>query len=163
MAKVIQEASVDTKLLYARIRNAQPGDLITNDELSSIVNVPIATRRNCLNTARDMAIREDGIVFDCVRGLGIKRLHEHEVAQLGPQFFSKVRRGAKRVARKLVSGVKDFEALSPEAKTAHNMTLSITGALLQGLRPSRVKEIERTVQNGSAVLPVAKTLELFKG
>jgi hypothetical protein len=159
--KSIAEISIDTRLLYNRISSAKPGEIITYAELSEIIGKRVqapGAGYGYLRTAIKRALSNDGLVFSAVRNEGIKRLTDEENAQsTGSQAINKIRR-LSGVAIKKVTSV-DFAGLSNDAKTKHNMSLSVLGLFNAFSKPRKVKKIERKFAAG--ILSINKTIDLF--
>lgn len=155
--------SLDTQMLYERLEKAQIGDLINYEELSAIIGSDVQIKgRGSLQSARKMAMRDKGMVFESVRDIGIKRLADAEIVRSGQAYISRIRRHARRGMRVLVS-VQNFEALPNDLKIRHNATASMLGAVAQFSGSAAQKRIEGAVEAAGNKISYAKTLELFGG
>ena len=160
--KSIAALSVDSQVVYNRIRRADIGEIVTYKELRELVGRDIQDKsRHCLDTAIRIAQREDRIVFGSVRGVGVKRLSDLETVAASSSGVDRIRRIAKRSARKATCV--DFDALPNETKIKHNAIVSLYGAIAHASKPASVVAVESAVANGEDKLPLAKTLALFGG
>lgn len=157
----IFQASVETRLLYDRLRNLQVGEMVSYAELSEIVGQDTQGEgRGALNSARRLALRDHDIVTDAVKNVGIKRLSGSEVVQSATATFSRVRRLAQRGARRLAAA-RD-EGLSTEEKARRDASMSALAIVKLMGKPKSVDRIAAANTSGGE-LPMARTLELFRG
>lgn len=163
MKKTIGEISVDARLLYERMKQAQFGDVVEYHELTNIIKRNVQNSGyGAMQTARRRCLNEDMIVFDVIENVGLKRLNPAEIANCGESFVQR----AKRVSRKgirVISAITtdQFSALSNEDKVQHNTYRSVLGVIEHMSKPAAVKKIEGAVAREQAALPLIKTLELF--
>lgn len=163
MPKTIASLSIDAKVIYDRLKTAIVGELIPYKELNDLVDRNLQKDRGPLTTARRIAQRNDQVVFDCVLNSGLRRLSDVEVVGTGAQTVRRIRSAAKNGARKITS-VKDYAGLPNESKIEHNMYASVFGAVYAAMAPKRLEKVsQRVIANDSSQLPLAKTLEAFKG
>ena len=163
MGKSIPEMSVDTRLLYQRLAELQPGETITYEALSALVGHDVQRRRQNLTSARNKALNEDGIVTEAVAKVGIKRLTDHDnVSGTGEALRSRVRRATGKAVRKLMAV--DFAALTQEDKIRQNAELSQISALKAFAKDHYTARLEAEVKkaNVGMPLPLGRTLDSFK-
>lgn len=163
-AKSIPEASIDTRLVFDRLKNAKPGEVIPYKELAEILGTDPRNGKgySSVASARRMALNQLKYAFEAVSGEGIKRLTDHEASRTGEQTLKAIRRRARLGAKKLTC-VEKFESLSNDDKIAHNAALSMLGAITQATSAKTQERIESAVKEATKELPVAKTLALFGG
>lgn len=160
MEKPKMQMDASTRLILARLETVKQGETVTYEHLSSIIEADVRDNYHCLTTVRKH-LRQDGMVFRCVRGVGIRRLTDEEVA-VG--CGEEARRAA---GRRIKNGMKDLqacnvEALTEDARKKRNLDLSVSGAVLHVLKPSSMKKIENrmSTQNQDTV-PVDKILSVL--
>ena len=160
--KTIHQLSVDARLIYERLSTANPGDVVTYEELSQTIGIPSQQRpkAHLIVTARRKSQRDDGKVFAAITNVGLKCMTDSEIATSGEVDRKKIRSASKRGIKR-ISCVKDFGALSNEDKIAHNTSMSMLGAIHQGVSYQSMKRLENVIKDTSEALPLAKTLELF--
>lgn len=155
----IAQISIDTRVLIDRLEKSAEGEVIPYDELNKLLGRDVRTvaRHNVQSAMRHLESR--GMVFSTIRTVGIKLLTDSERVGEGDTGINKVRRCARRAAKRL--RFNKFEALSNEEKTRTLTAQSVLGAVTQFTKPTAVKRISESVETG--VLPVGKTLQLFIG
>lgn len=161
--KTIAETSIEARLLYARLNKTEAGELIPYGELSEIAGRDVKPGGDAyfaLYRARAMCEREDGIVFECARSVGIKRLDDAGIIATATSDFRSIGRRAKKAMRRIAQA--DYQALGDEDKATHNAAISALGAVRLFTKPASIKRIEAAVKNTQGALPVGRALELFK-
>lgn len=158
--QTIAEQAVDTRLLVSLLQKAEMGQVFTYEQLSDQLGRNIMGDCPNLSSARRIVQRDFDIVFDVMRGEGIKRLSDGEIIALGDRLPGKVRRLSKRMVTKL-SKARD-EKLSNEQIVQRNATVSMAGAFIHMATKSGMDKLEKAVRVNAAELAVGKTLELFK-
>ncbi|MGQ0595799.1 hypothetical protein [Aquabacterium sp.] len=147
--------SSDSKALAALLTSAGIGDVVTYAALSKAIGRDVRTSATgALHTARHLAQRDHRIVFDVVRGAGLKRLQDAEIVDLADKARDHARRHAKRTAKKLTCV--DFEALPKDKQTKHNAALSMFSALAELSTDKAQQRLERKIEQTQEQLPVAK-------
>ena len=163
MDRTIPELSIDSKMLYDRLIKAEVGAVIPYRELTEVISRDVqGPARGNMNTARHRALRHNGMVFEAVWKVGLKRLNETEVVAVGEARLGRIRRVARRGLEKLGS-VQKFDALPEAAKVKHNAAVSILGAFRLMSAPDKMKKFEQEIANTQGKLALAGTLELFLG
>jgi hypothetical protein len=159
--KGIQVKSADTSILENRLRQTQPGDVVTYEELSKVLGRDVkAYCLGYLHTARHALLKES-IVFDCVRKVGLRRLAAGEVVSVADSHRQKASRATRRGAEHLAYIQSD--SLTDEEKKRY-MVLSTqlsTMALMASSKAS--KKIEGIITDPSRQISTAETLKLFGG
>lgn len=95
----IAQMSADTLALAQALRSVAVGDTISYEQLSAVIARPILERRSSLAAARRLLVRDEKIVFDAVRGVGLKRLDSAGTAGVMPSHLRKIRRASVRARR----------------------------------------------------------------
>jgi hypothetical protein len=161
MARSIPELSIDTKLLVDRLAKVQPGETITNEQLSEVIGRDVRNGAySCLYSARAIVQRDHQVVFGTVRGVGLKRLGNTEIVNSGRGDLDRVRRTMRRAAKKMTAV--DYDALPNSERIMHNAYLSTFSALAHATKGSSVKKVASQVEQSKEQLPLAATLEAFK-
>lgn len=156
--------SLETRLLYERLRKLKVGEVVTYGELTGIIGQDVqAAGRGALRSARHIAQRDHQIVLDAINNVGLKRLSDRETVASAGQTLNKVRRTAQRGIDRLAA-VSDFDALQDEEKAQHNASMSALAVVKLMAKPKSVTRIAAAVNtSNTGQLPVARTLELFRG
>ena len=159
--KTIQALSLDSKMVYERLKKSVIGETISYSELSTIIGRNTQNGgRGALQTARRKALREDYMVFGVIHNVGLKRLSDLEIVATGEDTVTKIRRASTRGFR-TVTAVREFDKLPNDAKVRHNTYASVLGALSMATTAARMKKLEGKVAEAKASLPLMKTLEAF--
>jgi hypothetical protein len=163
--RAIPEASIDTRLLFERLKKLGPGEIVPYPELAEIIGRDVQRGKGYSSalSARNMLLNESPrIVIEAVAKEGLKRLTDHECAMIGPSVINGIRRKVRKGAKKLAA-VQNFDGLTREEKVAHNTGLSMLGAIQQAVSAKAVGRIEKEVERAVQAIPVSKTLALFGG
>ena len=155
------EISIDTRMIYDRLKKSRVGDVVTYEELTKLVGRDVTDgAHGNLYSARRRLLREDQIVFDTVRKIGLQRLGDTEIVEASEADLARIRRAAKRAGRKLTC-VQNFAGLQETHQTKHNAAMSLFAAVATITKQSQVRKIEAKIGKTEAVLPLAKTLAMF--
>jgi len=159
--KVIPQISIDALTLYNRIKTMKIGDVIEYKELNALIGRDCQKTRGPLTTARRRAERLDNIVIECVHNEGIKRIDDIELVAVGESGIRHIHRKANKIFTKL-GKTDNFEAM-PQDKKQRLIALRTLAAFSKDVtKEKRIKVIENSVKTTNELLPVGKTLELFK-
>jgi hypothetical protein len=160
--KAISELSVDAQTLERVLRKANVGEVVSYDALSGSIGRDVRKGgRHLLRTARHRAFTQDGVVFDTVTDVGLKRLDDHGIVGTQTKRLTHIHRVAARSKRELAA-VRDFAAMSNEDKIKHNTGMSLFGVLQHVTKEKTVLKLEATFEHASGVMPLAKMLEAVK-
>ena len=156
------EASIETKLLYERLKETGPGDTIPYDELTELIGTDVrdARGRGYLRSARVMLQNLHEILTITIRGQGIRHATDIDVVDDIGREGKSIHRKAVKASRKPAC-IKNYDSLPSDAKIRHNVHLSLIGAIKQATSSRSRKLLTDAVTAGQGALPVAKTLELF--
>lgn len=161
-SRTIGEISLEAQLLYTRLSQMQPDEIVTYDELSNIAARNVKTLAYpAFLTARKRCEELNNIVFGIVAKVGIRRLLNDEIPETAQSGIDRIRRTAKRHARKLACV--DYAALSEPMRTKHNINMSLLGVLGEISKTGRSRILEDQVKASQSALPIGRTLELFRG
>lgn len=126
MTQTIRDMNYDTQLLARRLAKMEPGNTITYKEMSTVIGKDILEHRHVLSAARRIVLRENRIVFETVRNVGVTRLSDGEIVNSAvPMFRKKVRSVARRVKKEI--GAVDHEKLTHEERVQRDMGLIMVG------------------------------------
>ena len=156
-----QAVGVDVQVLLKRLKASQTGEIITYEELNTLVGRDVQhAYRHLLATARKHAKRER-IVFGVIVNRGIQRLDDEGKVRAGSNLISTIRRTSKRAAQTLAT-VENFDQLPNEVKIQHNMAMSIFGIVQESTSKKAQAKVAAKIDNmGGGVLALRKSLELF--
>lgn len=158
--KAIPQISVDSQVIIAKLRTMKKGDVISYSDLSKLISSDVTTKsRYALNTARRRVLMDDGMVFEAVRGVGIKRMDDTGIISIGEQSERRLHRLSRNAMRKLSCA--DTTNLNNEQRLELASHSSIVGTIALITKPSKIKLIKAAVQASEEKLSVAKTLSIF--
>jgi len=158
--KTLFEMSIDTRMLYDRLKKAAVGEVVSFAQMTDTLGRQVEGANSNLQSAL-RRLEGEGIAFANVRGVGYQRMNDVEVVNTAEHAREGIRRKAKRAVKRLTC-VQEFDKLPNELKVKHNAALSGFGAIASIMSPGRVKALEEQVMKAGAQLPLAKTLEAFK-
>lgn len=149
------QLGADTKVLASVLREAAVGDVVLYTKLSSSIGRDVqGDARASLQTARSIVQREDNMVFEADRNVGLRRLNDHEIVALWDKQRDHIRRVSKKTAKK-VSCV-DYDALPREMQVRHNASLSMAAAITMMVSEKSTKRLEQKIEDAGTQIPAAK-------
>ena len=150
--------AVDTSILLKRMVQLKIGEQLTYDDLTALIgrDVRDAAYGN-MQSARRAALR-DGIVIGTIQKVGIKRLNDEEIVKTGRSVMRHIHR-ASRKATRIITCVKDFDALPKQVQIEHNAALSQLSVLSHITSIHSAKKLEDKVAELGGSLPLARTLK----
>ena len=162
MAKSIQEMSVDTRILMDHLKEVGVGETIAYTTLTRAIRRDVTKEAyGNLATARKALLREHQMVFGVVRGVGLKRLNDSEIATSGDYYRQAIHRKS-QAGIKALSCVQEFTKLGQDEQIKHNASMSYLGAVYVATKPSMVKKLETKIGDTGGKLCLADTLEICK-
>ena len=149
------QASGDAKILVHVLREVEVGDVVSYSKLTAAIARDVQNdARSVLETARQIVQREDKMIFDAVRGIGLKRLTDDEIVGLSDRTREHVRRSARRVVKKMVCV--DYVNLTPEKQVQHNTALSMFGLFAEIATDKSTLRLNEAVKEARSDLPIIK-------
>ncbi|MFN3891955.1 MAG: hypothetical protein ACK4MV_16290 [Beijerinckiaceae bacterium] len=158
--KLSFEMSADARLLRQRLALVKIGEVISYDDLGKEISKHVSGAFPALHTARRSLLNNDGYVFAVIRGEGLKRLSDEEIVSASDQDVNRIRRTAKRGARKLAS-VADYSSLSNAAQLRHTTRLSVMTAVAHMASSKGIEKLEEPAKGRAKELPISETLAAF--
>lgn len=159
-SKGIQAKSADTSIVENRLRNTEPGDVVTYDELTTLLGRDVrAFGIGNVATARKTLVGES-IFFDTIPNEGYKRLDTEEACSASKHYVRRVKSAARRGMVHLQHV--PFDGLSDDGKKVHLTTSAQLGAVALFAGASAEKKIGSNVEPGKP-LAIGATLKLFGG
>jgi hypothetical protein len=158
--KLSFEMSADARLLRQRLASMKTGDFVTYADLSSEIAKDVSGATAALHTARRSLLNNEGFVFAVVRGEGLKRLGDEEIVSASDQDVNRIRRTAKKGARKLAS-VTDYASMTNGAQLRHTTRLSVMTAVAHMASSNGIAKVEASANGRAKELPISETLAAF--
>jgi len=147
--------SLETQLIHDRLIETKIGEIVEYKEMNKLIGGDVQNGdRNHLTIARDLALRDENMVFATINNIGVKRMSDEEIAKSGDYFRKHIHRTADKAITQL-SSVENFPALSNEAKVDHNTHMALAGALFQATKTKVVKRISAGITNPTKEISAA--------
>lgn len=147
-------ASSDAKVLADLLRNAEVGQVVTYEEMSEAIGREVTQDRSAIYTARAIVQREDRMIFDCVMKVGVKRLADADIVNLGDRARARVRKIASSVTKAITCV--NYDSMSRESQVKHNTALSMFGVFSELSANKSFIKLQSHVSTVGTDLPVAK-------
>ena len=157
MAKLTFEMSEDARLLSQRLLKAEVGELLTYNEIRKIIGKEYWEARSALQTARRIALRDEGFVFGVERGTGLKRLTDDEIVSSSAADRKYIRNKSKRAIKHL--NAVDYRILSASRQLTAAALISIYHATKAIVADQSVHTMQAVVGGSSKSLPIKETLQ----
>jgi hypothetical protein len=160
---ICTDRKFETDQIARRLSAMKPGEVVSFAELSKIAGMEITSSASALKSGRRIALNDARIVTESVRGVGLRRVPDEEIATShSDRDVASSRRQAKRSLKKLAC-VEDFNAITNHAQLSHVIKSSFFGAVAFMARKGKLQEIARAAAGRSSELPVKETLRAFIG
>lgn len=158
--RTFPEQSVDVRLVADRLRQAKPDEVIPYQVFNEIIRGDVQFKQAwVLMQARKVVLREDRMVFECVRGVGLKRLTDSGISGIGEQSIAHIHRHSARATKKMACA--DYATLGNEEKIRYNAHLSVLGALRAVTTKRKIEKLEIAAGEQNRQLALKDTLKLF--
>lgn len=156
------EKSADTLIIENRLRSAAVGDVVTYEDLSTLLGRDVRQFcRSSITSARH-TLEGEAIFFDTIANEGLKRITESEaVTKTVPNYVARAKSAAGRGIRVLQNV--QYDKLDDATKRKHLSTSAQLGAIKLFTSTKATKAIEGKVEQTKATLPIGETLKLFGG
>lgn len=156
------QASADSRLIYQRMKKTAIGETILTTDIEEAVSRPVGRIRGAIQTARRRLLKDDGMVFASIPGIGYMRCTDENIIDNSVADTNAIRRRAGRAAEKL-SKVSDYAALTPAKQLEHTTRLSVLGAIASMTREPAIERVRQAAQGRASELPLAETVRAFIG
>lgn len=152
------QMSADARLLYQHLAKATVGQEVAYAELSTIVSRKVTGSFGPLVTARKHCKREHQLVFDTIRGVGLKCLSDEDKVKTADRVANRLRKTARRGIEGL-GMVQNFAGLSRETQTKHNAAISVFSVIGSMTTNASIRKVEEAVDKVRKELPMTETLK----
>ncbi len=148
--------SSETKAIADILRLVNVGTVIDYARLTRSIGRDVqSAARSALTSARHVVMREERMVFDVVRGIGLKRLNDVEIVDSGDKDRASIHRRARKAARKVTCV--EYDSLPKEKQVKHNATLAVLGVMAELSTAKGLARVEgQVVESGSKEVPHVK-------
>jgi len=148
------ELSAETLAVLNRLKEAPIGETVTYDDLSAAIGRDIRRHRHVLYSALRVALRDDGLLFGTVRGVGYQRVPAEDAHHVGVDARKGIRRRARRSSKRIAAAMSRANDVSDEARRKAHSEMAALG-LIEHL--SRDTAQPRDADKPAAPEPVALT------
>ncbi len=154
MDNTIAERSWKTVALLKRIRELDHGDLLTYEEMDVVAKCDIRKHRWLLDSARNRALNDDGIVLAAVMGEGYRRADGDLKVAEAEKRTKRIKRAAK-YTRKIHHSISsdEWEAMGNDQRIAAIAQQAQLEAVDQALSIKNRKKLEKKTDNNRPILP----------
>lgn len=162
--KTINEISIFSQDLISFLGEKEVGELVTYEQLSSVVGFDIREDRKgwgYLGTARNRLLKDEKMVFDTIRNEGIVRLSDDQIAKTTGKKYLKSVRGKCRKAYQRNTSV-DYDNLTNESKIDHQCTMTILALMNHVTDRKSVKKIENKVTETTQEISQKDALKMLR-
>ena len=158
MATCIADISVDTLLVYDRLKKVLIGETITYSEIDQAIGR--IHSYGMLYTAKKKLQKEDSIVFSTIRGVGIKRLADADIVNSSSMSFDKIKRATTRERGRLQAV--DYNILSQDLKIKHSASAAILAVINNIAKGKQIKAVENKMAESNNRLSMMQTIDVIK-
>lgn len=151
--------SAETRLIEQAMRVLSVGETITYGRIKDICGSPHDQVYSAVRTALKRLLRDEGMVFAVIRGVGYKRLNSKEIVEESFSATERIRRASRRALEKQLKA--DFNELAPQIQAKASATASVLGTIAMMSKPAEIEKLGSKIEQGTRELPFLKTLELF--
>jgi hypothetical protein len=152
----------ETELLIKHLQAAEIGQVITYGEMKNVCKEDVQVRNTILATARKALLKPPfRMVFGTIVGVGIRRLSDEEIPDVGVAAVKRSRNIARKGHHSLQCA--DLAKMTPETKIRHVTTATILG-LFQGAGSRKVRALaEQSARVENGTLKIGDMASLFSG
>jgi len=142
----IQKISADAEMLIGLLGGVVVGDIIAYAELTQAIGRDIQDEgRGVLNTARNRLLRDERMVFETIREVGLRRSSDSDiVANTGTQTLRRMRSTVRR-GKLYLDAIQDVEKLSQEELRYLNAQKGVLSIVKMVASSKKVKQLEQVV------------------
>ena len=151
--------SADVNALVTLLDKVAVGAIASYSALSECVDRDIQKHRYLLDSALNRLLKQRK-VFACVKNSGMQRLSDSEIVLCSFSALKRIRGMARKSVTRLTAV--QWDGLSQDDKTRHNLHLSVLGAIVFSAQPRNIAKLGMACKNSSSSgLPTARTLKLL--
>jgi len=152
--------SLETSLIVERLAKCEPGDVVSYEELSTLLGTRVSGVTSQLQSAKRVVLAEHSLYFDIQRGAGLICAGNDGRIASAKDGIKHIHRAANRKLK--ILGTANVAAMTNEEKMQFNTVASHVG-VLAGITTARAQnKLAAAVAVSEQCLPLVKTLEAFK-
>ena len=161
IARTSAHASLVARDWADQLKTMQAGEEITYADLAALTGVDPQRRRDLLTTARELVLRQHGLVFDVVVDTGLVCLGEADKLGLSQKRFEAVTRTNRKTGA--ILGTVQAEALTPVEQNRLWAHMAAVAMVSFTLAPQTLLQLETQQQPQRLEVNPADYQHLFKG
>jgi hypothetical protein len=138
-----------------------PGEQVSYADLEAIAQVSPQQRRDLLDTARELALKLRGLVFDVLTNVGLLCLAENGKLGHTGKRFERVHRFNGKTAR-ILQSVNHAE-LTPVEKTRLLGQMAASAVVSLGSSPQGMQQLEAKASQKAITINLEDYQDIFKG
>lgn len=160
--RIIPSLSIESGILASRLRQAKPGEVVTYVEMSRNIGKSVQRHRGSLDTARRIVMRDDRMIFECVKDVGLKCLDAAEAAESLATDVKGTRSKARKGGRK-ARAIK-YEEVPQDARSILIARASYLALVDASGAPRSQKKLVETIdkQSETQFLPLQRALDALR-
>jgi hypothetical protein len=141
-----------TTQLVSVLGAAQPGQTLSYDEISASMSMTKADWFKFKESAYRILL-EQGKAFRTVPKVGCEHVADDQLHTMGQRFVNRVHKMAKTAGKQVTQGMKDYDAMSNDAKVKFSTIAAHLGFLRAASAPAAVRAIEGATRVANHQLP----------
>lgn len=157
-------ASPDAEILYVNLvaeATKDPGAVITYEWLSTTISRDVSKEaRHLLNTARRRALSKNRMVFEVVRGVGVKLVSDTEMVKLAAASRKKAGKAAKRGLKKIETV--ELTKLDQDQRTRLVAEATVLSMQAEAAKERSVKKLVSRASSKDMVPLLEASLDMFR-
>ncbi len=153
------QIAIQTKALADLLETVSIGDIVTFDDMSKVLGQDVRKIRYVLENARTKILAENGLRFDSVYKIGLKRMNIEDAIGVSDRNIKKIRRTARLASKRVNQQLSRANAVDDATRFALNARLSLFGTIETLASQKTVREVEKV--SDERILPFGKVLSLF--
>ena len=162
--RTIPEMSANTRLLIALGSKADIGTVLSHAEISDAIGAKQEDRTTWFGawqSAQRALLRDEGMRFSAVRGVGYKRLNDEETVHEASAIYGAIRRKANRQKKRLLAV--DYTKLSENGKNLFNRDMTCLTTFDVVTRQKNLEKILTQVKDLNTELAFPTAMKALEG
>lgn len=134
--------SPETDALVQALLTVMLGETVSYDSLAQAAGITVESLHSRMGSARHIAQRDEGAVFQTIRGTGLRRLSPDDAAAIGKATRGGIRRTTGRALKAMGALANSGNGLSPEARRAYDNERAVLGTVQAFTTSAAMKRVE---------------------
>lgn len=134
--------SPETDALVQALLTVMLGETVSYDSLAQAAGITVESLHSRMGSARHIAQRDEGAVFQTMRGTGLRRLSPDDAAEIGKAARGSIRRTTGRTLKSMTALSQSGNGQSPEARRRTDNERAVIGTIHAFASPAVMKRVE---------------------